>query len=177
MNLILEGLEESNLGKRIEACANKVLKDMSLSLKDAHLSSKRSDYRSNLESLLYKEKIDLSFKSMVLPTFKCKVGGNATGISSDVTYFLWMGSWEPVVMTKDEIINHLKKNKKAKCYSEDRFGNIHEIDKDKIINSNYGTTYNHQGYGSQSSVVHTSVELEKDKQGNLLLSTSVLTWD
>ncbi len=204
-NKILEGSDirntlyeaESDTVKSDEEIAGSVVDVMSITLKSlgltvntAHLSDKYDEFRKRFEKLLRAQHLDLAYKSVVTKKYGIKIGGNASGICSDVALFLWESPWKEVQMTKPEIIDYLKKHKNVKCYTEYKkpymspyghggmsYAGVKEVDKNEIINTEYGTTSKDMGIGSQASVHISKVKLKKDKVGNLLLTKSLEVWD
>ena len=191
--LLEEDLDNSDVdavANVIEQLIDYTLHLLGLTLSNAHLSDKYSEFRKKFEAILRREKLDLSFKSVVTKKYGIKIGGNADGITADVSYFIWSSPWKDVEMTKPEIVEYLKKHKNAKCFVEYNkpymnsygrggtvYSGVREVDKDIIINSQYGTEVKDIGIGSQASTHITKVSLKKDKAGNLLLSRSLEVWD
>ena len=108
-----------------------------------------------------------------------KISGNVSGITSSYITELWYNPWKEVKMTYDEIIKYLVKNKDIKLYKSVRFG-IEEVKTNKIQffqNIRFGKESTTRGIGSCSSVAVKTVTLKRDRQGNLLVDTSVLIYD
>ena len=150
---------------KIDNAVKSVLSSLGLEADTVHLTDKFDEFKSVLEK---------------------EISVDAWGIAYD----LWNNPWEEVKMTKPEIIAHLKKHKNAECYTEYRkpfmniygqggttFGGYKKINKDSIINADYGTSSKNIGYGSQSSVHIETVALKKDAKGNLMLDRSLQVWD
>ena len=51
------------------------------------------------------------------------------------------------------------------------------MNRQRIIDTEYGSASHHQGIGSQSSVLETTVALKMDDQGNLMLNKFTLVYD
>lgn len=128
-----------------------------------------------LTDVLIKKKVDLSFDSATTKK-GIHVGGNHCGIAGDITYYLWQEAWSEVKFTKQELEEYLGNNPDIKIYRSQNYSYI-QTTKEELLNTTFGSNSRDMGYGSQSSVINTTVKLKKDKFGNLLIDRFVEIWD
>ena len=170
-----------NAQKNADKCCLQVIKELGYTKSNIHLTSYEVErlFREKLERLLRQNNIDVSFDSVVTNDWGIKISGNVSGIASSYITELWYNPWKEVKMTYDEIIKYLVKNKDIKLYKSVRFG-IEEVKTNKIqffLNIRFGKESTTRGIGSCSSVAVKTVTLKRDRQGNLLVDTSVLIYD
>jgi len=161
----------------IEQVVDETLAKLGLTMDTAHLAPLKSKFEDELAWELRAKDLELPFKHIQLPTLNMQVGGNAGGIASVVGYNLWARKWRRVTMTQAEIIDYLKTHPDVGCYEKDRYGEPHPVNRQRVIDTEYGSTSRHQGIGSQSSIHETTVELKMDDQGNLMLNKFTLVYD
>ena len=185
----LESFKSLPLNKKLEKFDNMadkatfifdtVIEEMGYKLDTLHLISysEWEKFRDKLTRILRTYQVDLSFKEGYSWKYGIKLSGNADGIVSDFWHDLINKQWEKVEFSKQDIINHFNKYPKAKVYTEDRFGHAVLSNREKVFGTKFGSSYQDMGYGSQASTTETTVELYKDKFGNLKVSERSFTWD
>ena len=188
--------------KDVDKVFDETLKELGISLKKAHLltcnhtlkkngqiqqyyyegikkytTNPRVVFQDRLEKNLRKANVTLSFYTAISPKYKIKIGGNASGIASSYTSFVWSTPWQDCQMNVDELKAYLQANKgKIKCYTLKHY-DLYEINSNRVLETKFGTTSEHRGIGSQASDAVTTVKLQKDSYGNLLIDSYTLIYD
>jgi hypothetical protein len=180
--------------------ADKVLKELGLTSENAHLFDESKVlkykgetqryryatgqvitnpfdiYRVFLEKELRQEGIDLSFLVATTKKYHVALGGNAGAIAHSYAYRFWHEAWQPISMTKEELAIYLKKHKNIKVFETVRY-DYREVTGEVLLNAKYGKTSRHMGIGSQASEHIDTIELKRDKKGNLLLAKFTEIYD
>jgi hypothetical protein len=173
----------------VDKAVKSALSSLRLKLSTIHLTDKFDEFNAALEKALKVAGVERTSETFSSPKYG-RLGGGVDSMAWNIAYYLWNTPWEAVNMSKPEIIDYLKKHKNADCYTAYKkpymnayghggttFGGYKKVDKDPIINADYGTSSKSVGYGSQASNHVTTVSLKKDPNGNLLLDRSLEVWD
>ena len=157
----------------------RIVKELGYKTSDIHLLDYEHihELESKFENMLWYYNVDLSFQSEVSSKYGFKVGGNASGISSDFIIHFTDRKWKEVKMTKSEIHRHLEKHPNAKVYENGRYFSVKQVSPDVVLNARYGSQYSHCGYGSCASEYEYSTKLFKDRSGNLKVDKHCFKWD
>lgn len=155
-----------------------VIKKLGYTKDNIHLTGEevKGKFRKELEYLLYKNNIDLSYDSVITSKFAIKISGNRGGIVSSYIVYLWPNQWVETKMTIQDIVKYVKKG--HDLYKTVRYDTV-KVDNplEYLRNVKLGTETNYRGIGSQSSIAETTVKVKKDKLGNLLIDNFTIVYD
>lgn len=131
-----------------------------------------------LEVNLRNKGIDLSYICANTSKYGITISGNAGGIASTYSFMLFEEPWKKCSMTTFELSNYLQMHKNIQIFKKTNmpYEKI-KCNIDELLKTKFGTESKDIGYGSQSSVSQTTIELKRDKFGNLLLDKSLVIWD
>lgn len=166
--------------KNVDKIVENVLKEVGLTVKNAHLQDYKTlkRFESLLEISLRKEKIDLSFMPETITNkHGFHISGNPQGICADILGKLWRWPWKEFKVNKEELKKYLEENPKISVYRKGEYYSVVKIDKSELFKNEYGRKFENQGIGSCASVKEMTIELKKDEDGNLLLEKNVMIWD
>ena len=166
--------------KNVDKIVENVLKEVGLTVKNAHLQDYKTlkRFESLLEISLRKEKIDLSFMPETITNkYGFHISGNPQGICADILGKLWRWPWKEFKVNKEELKKYLEENPKISVYRKGEYYSVVIIDKLELFKNEYGKKYETQGIGSCSSVREMNIELKKDEEGNILIEKNVFVWD
>lgn len=166
--------------KNVDKIVENVLKEVGLTVKNAHLQDYKTlkRFESLLEISLRKEKIDLSFMPETITNkLGFHISGNPQGICADILGKLWRWPWKEFKVNKEELKKYLEENPKISVYRKGEYYSVVKIDKSELFKNEYGRKFENQGIGSCASVREMTIELKKDEDGNLLLEKNVMIWD
>jgi len=166
--------------KNVDKIVENVLKEVGLTVKNAHLQDYKTlkRFESLLEISLRKEKIDLSFMPETITNkYGFHISGNPQGICADILGKLWRWPWKEFKVNKEELKKYLEENPKISVYRKGEYYSVVKIDKLELFKNEYGKKYETQGIGSCSSVREMNIELKKDEEGNILIEKNVFVWD
>ena len=166
--------------KNVDKIVETALKEVGLTVKNAHLSDYKTlkRFESVLKGNLRKENIDLSFMEKTITNkYGFNISGNAEGICADILGKLWRGPWKEFQVNKEELKKYLDENSNISVYRKGEYYSVVKIDKSELFKNEYGKKFESQGIGSCSSVREMSIELKKDEEGNLLIEKNVFVWD
>ena len=166
--------------KNVDKIVENVLKEVGLTVKNAHLQDYKTlkRFESLLEISLRKEKIDLSFMPETITNkYGFHISGNPQGICADILGKLWRWPWKEFKVNKEELKKYLEENPKISVYRKGEYYSVVKINKLELFKNEYGKKYETQGIGSCSSVREMNIELKKDEEGNILIEKNVFVWD
>lgn len=155
-----------------------VIKKLGYTKDNIHLTGQdvKYQFRKELEDLLHKNNIDLSFDSVITNKFAIKISGNRGGIVSSYINYLWYNQWIETKMTIQDIVKYVKNG--HDLYKTEHYDTV-KVDNPLayLRNVEIGTETNYRGIGSQSSIAETTVKVKKDKLGNLLIDKFTIVYD
>lgn len=166
--------------KTVDKLIDETLSEVGLTVDNAHLSDYKTlkKFESIFEYKLRKNSVDLSFISGVrTKKYGIEISGNALGITSSCTSWLWCRPWEKVCFTEDELKEYLNKHRRIGVYEKDEYFSVKKSDRKILKGIKFGTSSSNIGIGSAASVLEHSIVLKKDKQGNLFVDRYTLVYD
>lgn len=140
------------------------------------------DFEKILERNLKDNQVDLSFKSMFLPSVGnglaiqgMKVGGNTGAIANSLIRGCNKLAWTPLY-DQSEASDYL--DNAPAIYTEDKYGYCIPSSKSKALSLiGAGNKTQYSGYGSQSYIDETKVTVYEDYFGNIKVDRSTLRYD
>lgn len=128
-----------------------------------------------MEKALYSSDIDYSYVKTVSKKYGVNLSGNFYAWAWSYYGLLWQKPWTEFKVTHKELEDYLKEHKNIRIVEECH--GLSNISRDKLLSITFGTESKSMGYGSQASVIETTVKLYKDEQGNLKVDRYSLVYD
>ena len=166
--------------KIVDKLVDETLDELGFTVDNIHLTNYPvvNKFEKLFEAKLHKHNVDLSFISGVKTNkYGIPISGNALGINSSCIGWLWSHSWEKISLSDEALLDYLKKHPRINVYEKGQYVSVNKCDKKKLKGIDFGTSYSSRGIGSASSVVESTIELKKDKKGNLLIDRHSFVWD